>query len=120
MAGSPGPDDKRIECVVSGTRLTTMALTRPDGREDLTGRRFGRLEVIGAAVKAPGSKAPGLWVCRCVCGNFVQRRARAVRNPTNSSDGCERCRQMDFLQRQAEFEALGYNPEVTENADASA
>jgi hypothetical protein len=37
--------------------------------QDLTGRRFGRLVVVGYAGRAGNSSRGSMWLCRCDCGN---------------------------------------------------
>lgn len=57
--------------------------------DDLTGRRFGRMTVIGLS-----KERPKLWACRCSCGLFEFRKAKAIKNPTNTWDCCEKCRKI--------------------------
>jgi len=58
---------------------------------DLTGIQFGRFTVIGMSVDAVKR-----WVCRCTCGDFEVRTARAIRNPQNFGDRCHKCRNVAF------------------------
>ena len=55
-------------------------------RDDLTGKRFGRL-VVQHAVK---KKKPGItyWHCLCDCGNEVDVAASALKNGDTRSCGC--------------------------------
>jgi len=46
--------------------------------EDLTGLTFGRLRVIGLLV-SKGSSTQASWVCRCSCGVYVPRKAKAIK-----------------------------------------
>jgi hypothetical protein len=71
--------------------------------EILTGRKFGRLTVIGLALEHLGR-----WVCRCDCGMYVLRRPKAIKN-TDNPDRCERCRHYAYQKRTDEFRRLGYN-----------
>lgn len=53
--------------------------------EDLTGRRFGRLTVIG---RAPNKGERTMWICKCDCGNIKTiGRANLVKGTTQSC-GC--------------------------------
>lgn len=71
---------------------------RLDG-EPLRGICFGRLTVKG---RWDGTKKR--WVCRCVCGNYVLRRATAIKQAAPDS-ACPQCYLMavskknEFLRR---------------------
>lgn len=59
---------------------------------DLTGRRVGRLTVLGIARdnhRASGSGG-GLWVCRCSCGRYVGRRAKSLK-AASAEAMCNEC-----------------------------
>ena len=75
---------------------------------DLTGVRCGRLVVCGIA-----SGFKGRWSCRCDCGVYVLRSARACTNQANA-DRCEQCRHVAYLRRKEEWMRLGYNTEATD------
>ena len=64
----------------------------PKDAPKLVGVSFGRFTVVGLF-----NEGNGVWVVRCVCGAFETRRAKAIRNPTNKNDGCENCRQLDYI-----------------------
>ncbi|GLQ96451.1 hypothetical protein [Dyella mobilis] len=68
---------------------------------NLVGVKFGRLTVIGL------SFTPKRWVVRCVCGIYTLRTAKAIRNPTNADDRCEKCRQLAFLKRRDIYQRTG-------------
>ena len=56
----------------------------------LIGRKFGSLTVIDLAdIDKGGGTAK--WAVRCVCGYYEVRNARAIRNPANRDDACQRC-----------------------------
>jgi hypothetical protein len=60
---------------------------------DLTGRTFGRFKVIGLSVEKRGR-----WVCRCACGNYEMRTAKAINNPANAElDRCIICRKTLYI-----------------------
>jgi hypothetical protein len=58
---------------------------------DLTGKRFGTLQVIGYAKDQTKRKTKGAtWVCRCTCGLFITRHTPAIKT-ANREDTCPRC-----------------------------
>lgn len=68
---------------------------------DYTGKSNGRLTVIGLALDShdPGGKKGSLWVCRCVCGRYVGRRGKSLRN--ERATGCNACSYTDHLRYHA-------------------
>lgn len=52
---------------------------------DLTGQRFGRLEVLERAENRCGRTC---WKCRCECGTIKDIPAKTLRNGTAQSCGC--------------------------------
>lgn len=73
---------------------------------DLAGERRGRLVVIGLSATTKGR-----WVCRCDCGMYTLRTAKAIKNEKNF-DRCEECRQLDYLKRHDEFLRTGANSKI--------
>lgn len=60
---------------------------------DLTGRRFGRLRVIGRAgtwVSPDGDNTTPTWHCICDCGNEVIVIGRNMKAGRTKSCGCLR------------------------------
>lgn len=53
--------------------------------EDLAGTKFGRLTVVGYSADK-GRR----WVCRCLCGNYVLRRTKAVEQAAQDA-ACPQC-----------------------------
>lgn len=53
-------------------------------REDLTGKRFGRLTVLEYA----GFNGYAMWRCRCDCGKEIVTRASSLKNGHTTSCGC--------------------------------
>lgn len=81
----------------------------PSG-EDLTGRRYGHFTVIGylgAIDGKSGGKRTGMWLVRCVCGDFEQRTAKAINNPANIEDRCHVCRDVEF-KRSGKSDPVGW------------
>lgn len=103
---SVGPSyvpQKKIASVVSDVPLPTRRVDR-SVRENLTGYRRGSLTVIGLS-----RDTAGVWVCRCVCGHYVTRRAKSIKNPANTIDACEFCRHVQYLRRASTFRTTGQN-----------
>ncbi len=80
-------------CVPAGKLNTTYSHTplpthRPHGllpEDDLMGRVFGRLTVLGLSKDVKNS-----WVVRCACGAFETRKAKSLKSAT-SPDRCSAC-----------------------------
>lgn len=53
---------------------------------DLTGQRFGRLNVVGFARKTKDRQF--MWKCKCDCGNEVYVRGYSLRSGNTRSCGC--------------------------------
>lgn len=53
--------------------------------EDLSGRTFGRLTVLGPTGRPSGKAA---WLCRCMCGQEVTVRADHLKSGHTTSCGC--------------------------------
>lgn len=57
--------------------------------EDLTGKRFGRLTVVGRAPDSPGRPGEARWFCRCDCGSPIKSiRGNHLRSGAIISCGC--------------------------------
>lgn len=56
--------------------------------EDLTGRRFGMLEVIGKPRHNKRWKYE--WLCKCDCGNVKYIEGASLKDENTTSCGCER------------------------------
>ena len=54
---------------------------------DLTGKRFGRLEVIE---KVPSYNTNAMWLCKCDCGNTIKVLGTTLRRGESKSCGCFR------------------------------
>lgn len=83
--------------VVRGTRLRSGETVTCGGKgrsckrrelADISGRRFGKLEVLRlAGERVYGKQRVGLWECRCDCGN-VTTLARTAFSAGQESCGC--------------------------------
>lgn len=60
---------------------------------DLTGKRFGRLVILGRAEKrgSRGARTVPLWECRCDCGNITYKATDTLTNSDLSM--CNDCAQ---------------------------
>lgn len=89
------------------SRNPLQVIEPPPLREDLRGREFGALRVIGFWANRH-------WVCRCICGTYVVRRDKAVKNPKNDIDACRECRELRFLKREQVRLSTGRNIDVAD------
>ena len=84
--------DGQRHSAISGSdvRLKRNEAGRKDGRmgsfQDLTGQKFGMLEVISFAAKQPTSR----WHCRCECGRSSVVESRNLKTGNTKSCGCKR------------------------------
>jgi hypothetical protein len=79
--------------------LTQLQLENPQFR-NFSGVSFGRFKVIGyLGVLGQGKKAKGLWLVKCVCGDYESRAAKSILNPENRGDRCDKCRHLSYLKR---------------------
>ena len=53
--------------------------------EDLTGKKFSRLTVLGFAGRRGNNY---YWECQCDCGNIRQVQAQGLRRGSTKSCGC--------------------------------
>ncbi len=98
--------------VLTGDSDVPMPTRRPPKDAlDLSGVRRCRLVVIGLS-----SDVAGKWVCRCDCGTYVYRSAKAIKNERNN-DRCEQCRHLAHLRRTDEFRRTGKNRIVKSEDD---
>ena len=98
---------KKIQTADRDYPIKIRAFTRSEnqsGRIDLTGIKFGRFTVIGVS-----AETPKVWVVRCSCGIYTERRQKSILNPNNSKDCCEYCRELLEQKRLAEFREHGRN-----------
>lgn len=95
---------------IQGEESDTPIQTRPITKEflnnldfsDLTGVKFGRLKVVGLH-----HSKTGRWVCRCVCGKYVVRKSRSIKNPENYGDRCGECQELAYQKKKDYFNRTG-------------
>lgn len=63
-----------------------MSKRRRPTSPDLTGQRFGRLEVLSRV--GSSKRGPAIWLCRCACLATVKARASDLRRGRVRSCGC--------------------------------
>ena len=68
-----------------GSRVTAKPTGHSRKKLDLTGRRFGKLVVLGPAEHISGHTA---WLCQCDCGNQVMVRTDRLCSGHTASCGC--------------------------------
>jgi hypothetical protein len=71
-------------------------MTPVPARIELTGQRFGRLEVLGFCGLKNGK---GYWTCVCDCGVKKEVAGQLLRNKTATSCGCYRAELMRATKR---------------------
>ena len=81
----------------------------PKNAPALVGRRFGRLTVKGLSLCGSGR-----WVCRCLCGTYVMRKAKAITNPENWGDRCSECQHLAYLKREELWRRTGRDVDIRE------
>lgn len=79
------------------------------GAKDLTGQSQGRLTIIGLLAK----KNPS-WQCKCVCGKYTSRSAKAWRSQAIESYACNCCYRTLKLRVFEFFRLKGRYPSVEE------
>ena len=55
-------------------------------KEDLTGRKFGRLTVISETAERKHGGV--VWLCKCDCGNYTRVRSQSLKRGDTRSCGC--------------------------------
>lgn len=79
----------------------------------MIGKRQGRLVVIAWWSQGDGSKT-ARWLCRCDCGEFTVRTAKAMNNQKNSGDRCYKCLNLVYLRRRNDYLSTGKNIPIEE------
>lgn len=79
----------------------------PSGTPYLTGMKCGRLTVIGYRAARGNNPKGALWLVRCACGQYEERRTKSLINTANVDDCCAICRHTKFLRREAHFMQFG-------------
>lgn len=65
----------------------TEKKTRKNRRIDLTGQRFGMLDVLKPGENTPSGRTT--WVCRCDCGNICMVQTKTLRSGKSRHCGCK-------------------------------
>ncbi len=71
--------------LLRGIKSCGCGTGKPSYNLDLTGKRFGLLNVIS---RSPNSKSTHTWLCRCDCGNTINLPTSYLLNGHNKSCGC--------------------------------
>lgn len=75
-------------------KLKANGITPHKFYEDLTGKTFGKLKVLGKSAK---SQRRLYWNCQCECGNFVTVKGDALRQGLQESCGCIKSKTENFI-----------------------
>ena len=77
---------------------------------DVRGLKFGKMTVIGLMPKDKqlAKKAPAKWLVRCDCGVYSVRKKRAIENPKNDNDACEKCKYLESLKKHEKKRRTGF------------
>lgn len=88
-----------------------MAICAPKNPNfvDMSGRRFGRITVIGYSKDFPGK-----WVCRCACGVYCLRKGRALRSAEHPVLPCYQCYRLAVKKKSEYFKATGRDSAITQ------
>ena len=106
--GSRVPVDKKTSRINDGDKFESNKKIQtadqktpfPVYDSKLDGMRFGNFTVQGYYGKPNPKKKKGLYSVRCDCGIYSLRAAKAIKNPNNNEDCCERCREVKYFRRQ--------------------
>ena len=93
---------RAVSCKDPSCKYYTEAMKKRYSREDFTGRRFGKLLVLGLAAEditsASGKPVQSrikrdangrvLWNCKCDCGNTVEATSSELKSGNRKSCGC--------------------------------
>lgn len=87
------PEPKLADhAVESKNALPTKEIPRAAAHmQCIIGSRRDRLMVVGYAADQGGDAGKAKWVCRCDCGNYVQRTRIMRWLATKAADQCREC-----------------------------
>lgn len=66
----------------------TIRQSKPRPRKNITGRRFGRLLVLGVHAHSAVNNAGTVWLCRCDCGRTKTATVTSLNTGGTRSCGC--------------------------------
>lgn len=84
----PNPHDERDTMPYLRRKWDTQKIF------NLTGLKVGWLTVIGLS-----EEKDNRWVCRCVCGKYVFRKAKSLQRIKSVDDKCLHCAKLDYLSK---------------------
>lgn len=76
---------KTKSCGCLNKEITSQKNTR-----DLTGKRFGKLTVIGRSKEKHQTQTKAIWQCKCDCGNTLDVLSTYLTSGDTTSCGCHR------------------------------
>lgn len=90
-------------------------------RQNLTGKRIGRLTVLGLSEKrgSRGARTVPLWECKCDCGEITYKATDTLNNADTSM--CNKCAQKYAAEKMRERAGFVDGTQITKlnNADKS-
>jgi len=78
--------------------------------EDLTGRKWGRMTVVGYLRSSTNNTGGAVWLARCACGAYETRRTKPIKN-ASPRDRCTKCNALRSIRRRQHFDAYGRWPD---------
>lgn len=75
---------------------------------DISGMKVGRLSVIGYSAEFSGK-----WVCRCACGMYCLRKAKALTSTTHPVLPCYQCYRLAVRKKSEYFKKTGKDCEIS-------
>jgi hypothetical protein len=104
--------DKKVQTIESKNplpiRFPTVMVARNPSFVDCTGKKRGRLTVVGMYGLGSG------WVCRCDCGMYCVRRKKSILNEKNKMERCEECRHLAFIKRDEKRRRTGKDVDLND------
>lgn len=89
-------------CMPLPTREITPEMLLNSSFTDLTGKVFGRFTVIGLSISRDSK-----WVCRCVCGTYILRKVKGLKDGGAANSPCNQCYRLAVLKKREYFRRTG-------------
>lgn len=82
-------------------------------KENLVGRKFGRLLVVEEVQPKPGKPKRPQWKCKCECGNtIIVHRGCDLKSGNTTSCGCLKSEVLSELASKRNFDSRKYDPRM--------
>lgn len=124
QSGNSRPINKTAALVVSGGQSYNFKETSPikdspfplptrplgqNEKEDLSGRKIGRLSVVGRSATDNGK-----WVCRCSCGTYILRKSKSLLAESGKTCPCHQCERLAVSKKSEYYRRTGKDICTTE------